>query len=490
MNEITRENLTHKDLGTPLPDDRNAVSFSLPEWQDVIDYELNKERVMSKIKTGYPRFVLHPDVVALNKLYAEKFADETQECIVLINESAANYGRDYLNKIANDNISKVILDDNLFILLYSNDFSKVAKSFWQYSGYGVSSRQAYNILHNIKNNEYNFEAENKIKKRIAEIIDISKKEQIIKNSYLFPSGMAAIYSAHNIIKTITPEAKTIQLGFSYVDTLKVQNNFGYGTHFIDNDLEKLEKIVSSEKISAVFCEFPSNPLLKTINIVKLKEILAKYNVPLIADDTIGTFYNIDLYKYADILITSLTKSFSGSGNVMSGLLVLNPDSDIYNDSHELLNKKFLNDSYYDDLKILEKNSRDFSSRIQKINTNTEFICDYLKSHKEIEIVYYPKFIDQKNYDLIKKENGGYSGLFSIILKDKDFAVEFYNKLTIAKGPSLGTNFTLCCPYTLLAHFDELEWAEENDIPSHLIRVSVGLEDKNELLNIFNNSLKR
>ena len=53
---------------------------------------------------------------------------------------------------------------------------------------------------------------------------------------------------------------------------------------------------------------------------------------------------------------------------------------------------------------------------------------------------------------------------------------FYDALQLAKGPSLGTNFTLCCPYTLLAHFTELPWAADYGVSSRLIRVSVGLEN--------------
>jgi len=60
------------------------------------------------------------------------------------------------------------------------------------------------------------------------------------------------------------------------------------------------------------------------------------------------------------------------------------------------------------------------------------------------------------------------------------AKNFYDSLKVSKGPSLGTIFTLVCPYVLLAHYDELDWAESFGIPSHLIRVSVGLEVQDQL----------
>lgn len=64
----------------------------------------------------------------------------------------------------------------------------------------------------------------------------------------------------------------------------------------------------------------------------------------------------------------------------------------------------------------------------------------------------------------------------------------FDALETAKGPSLGTNFTLCCPYTLLAHYGELEWAAQFGVDSHLIRISVGLEETEELVGVFERAL--
>lgn len=64
----------------------------------------------------------------------------------------------------------------------------------------------------------------------------------------------------------------------------------------------------------------------------------------------------------------------------------------------------------------------------------------------------------------------------------------FDKLETAKGPSLGTNFTLCSPYTLLAHYGELEWAASFGVESDLVRISVGLEETEELVQIFERGL--
>lgn len=98
---------------------------------------------------------------------------------------------------------------------------------------------------------------------------------------------------------------------------------------------------------------------------------------------------------------------------------------------------------------------------------------------------------QKTYEKYKLPGGGYGFVLSMRFSSPGKAIAFHDALDVAKGPSLGTNFTLACrspshfilplligsagPYTLLAHFKELEWAAEYGVVEHLVRISVGLE---------------
>jgi cystathionine gamma-synthase len=68
------------------------------------------------------------------------------------------------------------------------------------------------------------------------------------------------------------------------------------------------------------------------------------------------------------------------------------------------------------------------------------------------------------------------------------ARRFYDALRVSKGPSLGTNFTLACPYTLLAHYEELDWAESCGVSRNLIRIAVGMEPIEDLLGRFEAAL--
>ncbi|HCI91368.1 MAG TPA: hypothetical protein DHV60_02290, partial [Verrucomicrobiales bacterium] len=83
----------------------------------------------------------------------------------------------------------------------------------------------------------------------------------------------------------------------------------------------------------------------------------------------------------------------------------------------------------------------------------------------------------------------YGGLISFVLKNRKKTPRFYDALRISKGPSLGTEFSLACPYTMLAHYDEMEWVEGCGLDKYLIRISIGIEDTNDLLSRMSEALK-
>lgn len=116
--------------------------------------------------------------------------------------------------------------------------------------------------------------------------------------------------------------------FPYTDTLKILEKWGPGCYFFGNgddaDLDRLESLLSSPetpKIRALFCEFPSNPLLRSVNLRRLRELGNHHEFVIVVDETVGNFVNVEILPYVDILVSSLTKVFSGSANVMGGRYV-------------------------------------------------------------------------------------------------------------------------------------------------------------------------
>ncbi|KAG5788501.1 hypothetical protein H9Q69_012432 [Fusarium xylarioides] len=313
--------------------------------------------------------------------------------------------------------------------------------------------------------------------------------------YLYPAGMNAIFNAHRALLHVREPAQSINFGFPYVDTLKILQKFGPGClfygHASSEDLDDLEaRLKNGERFLGLFCEFPGNPLLTCPDLTRIRKLADEYDFAVVVDETIGTFANINVLPVADVVVSSLTKIFSGDSNVMGGGLVLNPESKYYRTLKTTMNEIYEDNYWPEDVIFMERNSRDFESRVVRINANSDAICEVLRTHPLVKSIYYPKYNDSRShYEKVRLPDGGYGGLLSVVFQQKEHAQAFFDALPLAKGPSLGTNFTLASPYVLLAHYQELEWAEQFGVDPYLVRVSVGLEETTELQDTFTNALK-
>lgn len=315
--------------------------------------------------------------------------------------------------------------------------------------------------------------------------------------YLYPGGMNAIYHAHRSLMLARGEMKSIMHGFPYVDTLKILEKFGPGAvfhgHGSAEELDDLEaRLRNGERFLALFCEFPGNPLLKTPDLKRIRRLADDYDFAVVIDETIGNFLNVHVLPDADIVVSSLTKIFSGDSNVMGGSAVLNPSGRYYAALKSVMAADYADTLFAEDAIFLERNSRDFVSRIARINTNADTIVDVLQAHcpSIVKQVHYPRTSATRHlYDAYRLPSAGYGGLLSATFHSLSDAEAFYDALETAKGPSLGTNFTLASPFVLLAHYTELEWAAGYGCEASLVRFSVGLEDPEELRRIFTKALE-
>jgi len=115
----------------------------------------------------------------------------------------------------------------------------------------------------------------------------------------------------------------------------------------------------------------------------------------------------------------------------------------------------------------------------------------------VKDVFYPKHVTRENYEhcrikgnsALGIQEGGFGGLFSVTFTTLAAAQTFFDALACYKGPSLGTNFTLACPYTVLAHYAEMDWAASFGVEQTLVRVSVGMEETSALLASFRVALE-
>lgn len=536
-------------IGEPLPVDSNhACSVSLPSWASVVGYEEGTPEVVHAMKCGYPRFVYHPYVRQLMelslKLHGSGKNGCDEDCLVLPSASAAKSCHDYLVKAlysSNTNADWLFCHDNAFMnsshiedkskgpirvvdLKSSTNVHAVffpaetnaslqAKSFWQHTGEVVSSRRAEQTLleletspNTIIDNPNETTAEGNIDDLKVYLSQLAlNSDSQGDNVTLYPSGMSSIYHAlRSARRCSSAEGKAIVFGFPYLDTLKLCSRreivpggvefLGYGDA---SDLLSLKQLLKSgQKVSAVLTEVPSNPLCKCPDVIELRKLADQYGFALIVDDTIGNFGNIDLLSngIADAVCTSLTKLVSGRGDVMGGSIITNPNTATGRWMQQDLASSGVMDLYETDIQVLLANSRDFQKRNQRINQTSLELVDWLSTQEGISKLYFPNNLEENQHiynDVLSRNPGNsFGGLFSIILSDHICPRTFYDTLNIAKGPSLGTNFSLMCPYTLLAHYHELEFAMTYNVQPHLIRISIGLEDRSDLQNLFQEALER
>ncbi|MFK5921716.1 MAG: PLP-dependent transferase [Verrucomicrobiota bacterium] len=491
MRDLLTEPMSRaEDLGGPIPDSHHAVSVALPLWQHVIGYEEQEPAVVDKMQCGYPRFFLHPDVVKLNALADERLAGEGETCVVFPSAAAADRCVAYVSERFDVESRVQVMEwQQLTAVILPVDKKNAALKFWRFGGEIVSSRMALAALNALAGGKDLGEslpdegeaAKVKLRQRLAEL-----SGQDVADVFLFSCGMAAIFAVQRVASRRCAGLKSAQLEFPYVDALKVQEEFGPGVHEYlggkSDPVEDLKQRLQNESLSAVYTEVPSNPLLRTVDLATLSQVTRQHGLPLIVDDTVGTVVNVDAFAFADVVTTSLTKYFSGVGDVMGGAVIVNHRSPFADYLREGLLRESGDDLWLEDAVVLEKNSRDFVERMQRINRTAEVVVDFLKNHPKVEQVWYPRDHFRREYDALRREEGGFGGMLSVSLKDAEAAAPlFYDALAISKGPSLGANYSLACPYTLLAHYDELDWAVSWGVKRDLIRISVGLEDAEDLI---------
>ena len=479
------------DLGVPLPDSPHAVSVAMPSWQDVIDYEEGRPELAAKLQSGYPRFFCHPLVTELFNTTASRFASEGEGCIVYPSRASAERCLAYVSARSDLTFRLENLHGAACAVVFPEPARKLVREYWRYCGETLSSRMAAHLLAGHGAPSPDMEAAGRsarlaIRSQLAALHRVSPEDV-----FLFPSGMAAIAAAHRLVTAAHPGLPSLQLDFPYVDALKVQQEFGSGVRFLastdDSALAEIRSLAGSRAISSVFCEMPSNPLLRSARLSAFAPQLRNARIPLVVDDTVASVVSIHALRFADLVTTSLTKSFSGTGDVLAGSLVINPDSPHHAAFRAAMATESPDDLLWcEDAVALAANARDFPARVVRSHTNAAALAAWLDHHPAIDSVWYPRHGD--GLDEILRPGAGRGCLLSFTLRNQDLTPVVYDRLRVSKGPSLGTNFTLCCPYTLLAHYTELDWAADCGVPARLLRVSTGLEDSADLIARFRDAL--
>jgi cystathionine gamma-synthase len=462
-----------EDLGAPIPSSSHAVSVALPTWQNVVDYEDGKQEVVGRLRAGYPRFMIHSAVRALGQRIGGRCP-----CLPFPSAEAASWCVRFIAAHAGETAT-VVPQGRVFGVVATEAGALALASFWRHAGVILSSRQAEAELKGDGESSDGPAARVELRRKLAALYDCAETDV-----FLAPTGMAAQFDVLRAVMTRRPGRETVQIGFPYVDALKLQQKVGNGAtllHDLASAPEQLAALLARQPIGACYCEIPCNPLLGSADLTKIAPLVRQHDAVLVVDDVLSSPVNTDVGRYADLMAPSLTKFIAGTSDVMGGAIICNPRSPLHDELHAILSSQHEELLWGDDAVILATQARGFVDRMHRHNANGLAIAERLRDHPAIERVWYPKWESVDAYEAVRRPNGGWGALISFLPRDAARTSSgIYDRLEVSKGPSLGTIFTLACPFTLLAHYTELDWAESCGVSRHLIRLSIGLEDPDEL----------
>ena len=301
--------------------------------------------------------------------------------------------------------------------------------------------------------------------------------------FAFASGMAAITAVLFLFKLGDKLLISSNVyGGTFRVLYKVFQNFGITYEMIDtSDLNLLESRID-KNVKGLIIESPANPLLTITDIAAAAEIAKRHGLLTIVDNTFMTPYlQRPLTLGADVVVHSATKYLGGHSDIVAGLAVTNNEeiakrlAFIQNATGGIL-EPF--DSW-----LLIRGIKTLSVRLDRHLENTVFVADFLRAHPGVEKVYYPGFEDFDGYEVQKKQASGAGAILSFVLSDAYDIRKFYKSVKlITLGESLGGVESLVCHPASMTHASiPYEIRQKVGIVENLVRLSVGIEDKDDLV---------
>ena len=312
-----------------------------------------------------------------------------------------------------------------------------------------------------------------------------------KAGFAFGSGMAAMTAVMMLFNSGDHVILTDDVyGGSFRVMTKVLNRLGIDSTFVDTS--KTENILSAIKpnTKAIHLETPTNPLLKITDIAAVAKLAKEHNLLTIVDNTFSTpYWQNPIELGADIVVHSATKYLGGHSDVVAGLAVVNSEQ-LAEDLHFVQNSTGgilgPQDSY-----LLIRGIRTLGVRLEEMEANTKAIVEFLQGHGNVKKVYYPGIETHPNHQIAKKQTRGFGGMVSFDVGSAENADKLLSKVkyfTLAE--SLGAVESLISVPARMTHASiPAERRAELGITDGLVRISVGLEDVEDLIEDLGNALK-
>ncbi|EGP5440967.1 cystathionine gamma-synthase [Enterococcus faecium] len=302
--------------------------------------------------------------------------------------------------------------------------------------------------------------------------------------FAFSSGLSGIHAVFSLFQA----GDHILLGddvyggtFRLFDKVLTKNGLEY-TIIDTSNLDKIEQSIKPNT-KALYLETPSNPLLKITDLEKSATLAHQHGLIVIADNTFATpYFQRPLDLGSDIVVHSGTKYLGGHSDVVAGLVTSN---------HKDLADQI---GFYQnaigavlgpqDSWLLQRGIKTLSVRMEEHQKNAFVVADFLFSHPAVEKVYYPGLPDHELHGVAKQQMSGFSGMISFTLKNEESAIPFVESLQLfTLAESLGGVESLVEIPSVMTHASiPKEKREEAGIKDGLIRLSVGIEYGQDLIN--------
>ena len=305
------------------------------------------------------------------------------------------------------------------------------------------------------------------------------------HGFCFGSGMAAIDA---VIKLLSPGDEVISTndlyGGSYRIFTKIFEDFGIKFHFVDmqNPANVAAKINAKTKL--IWIETPTNPMMNVVDIEALHKLVVEKDILMAVDNTFASPYlQQPLTMGADIVMHSATKYLGGHSDVILGALVVR-DATLAERLSFIQNASGAVCGPLDAFLVL-RGIKTLHVRMQRHCENGEKIAHFLADHPKVDKVYWPGFTTHPNHEVAKRQMNGFGGMISFVLTDNSLekatkTVEQLQLFTLAE--SLGGVESLAGHPASMTHasIPKAE-REKSGVVDGLIRLSVGIEDSNDLI---------
>jgi cystathionine beta-lyase/cystathionine gamma-synthase len=302
----------------------------------------------------------------------------------------------------------------------------------------------------------------------------------------FGSGLASIDA---IIKLLKPGDEVVSTNDLYGGTYrlftKIYEAFGIKFHFIGmENAEKIESYINSNT-KLIWVETPTNPMLNIIDIKAVSKVAKKHDILLAVDNTFATPYlQRPLDLGADIVMHSATKYLGGHSDVVMGALIVK-DKALADKLYFIQNASGAICGPQDSFLVL-RGIKTLHVRMQRHCENGKAVAEYLENHPKIEKVYWPGFKSHPNHTIAKSQMDDFGGMLSFTTKGNDYdaSVKIVEKLKIfTLAESLGGVESLSGHPASMTHASiPKEEREKTGVIDSLIRLSVGIEDIDDLIN--------